>query len=66
MQQAPHHYPADAWHAGYQAEVDAIARDGFAARRDAFNADFPAPYTGAVTAEAHARFAALGDADRRA
>lgn len=55
----PSHMDPAIWYAAYNAEADAIAEQGWEARRDRFNADFPAPYTGRIDEIAHARFAAI-------
>ena len=60
--QPPAHYGAEQqaeYHNARQAELDAIAAHGRPARRDLFNAEYPAPYRGTVTPSAHARFDAI-------
>ena len=64
MTRCPHYMNKAAWMAAYDAEQAEITRHGWAIRRDAFNAEFPTPYTGPVTAASNARFAAICDASR--
>lgn len=60
MKTCPSWIDAAEWQKAYDAEAAAIQAEGWEKRRDKFNADFPAPYTGPITAEA-ARYAALCD-----
>ena len=45
----------------YEAEKREIARFSAEARRDLFNAEFPAPYTGTVSWAMHGRWDAICD-----
>jgi hypothetical protein len=61
ISQPPHYLNRAEWLASYDAEIEAIHKHGQPARRDAFNAEFPPPWTGPVTPKSHARWAAICD-----
>lgn len=46
----------------FEAEQREIAASGAEARRDLFNAEFPAPYTGPASWASHGRFDAICEA----
>jgi hypothetical protein len=58
----PHFLDRAEWIAAYDAEQKAIQEQGQPVRRDIFNAEYPAPWSGPVTASSDARFAAICDA----